>query len=62
MNGIGEVKVWLTDAIGRRLTNTQSLSGSTLEIHYDISSFETGVYMIVFESEHGVFTRKVSLR
>jgi PKD repeat protein len=62
MNGIGEVKVWLTDAIGRRLTTTQSLSGSTLEIHYDISSFETGVYMIVFESELGIFTRKVTLR
>ena len=62
MNGIGEVKIWLTDAIGRRLTPTQSISGSTSEVYYDISSFGTGVYMIVFESELGLFTRKVTLR
>ena len=62
MNGIGEVKIWLTDAIGRRLTPTQSLSGSTSEVYFDISSFGTGVYMIVFESELGLFTRKVTLR
>lgn len=62
MNGMGEVHVWLTDAIGRRLTDTKTLSGTSSEINYDISSFESGIYMIVFESQNGAFTRKVTLR
>jgi PKD repeat protein len=62
MNVTGDVKVWLTDAIGRRLTATKTLSGSSSEVVYDISAFESGIYMIVFESKNGVFTRKVTLK
>jgi len=62
MSGIAEVNVWLTDAIGRRLTETKTLSGASSEIIYDISAFDSGIYMIVFESAQGAFTRKVTLR
>lgn len=62
VNGIATVDVWLTDAIGRRLTNRRTLTSASSETIYDISSFESGIYMIVFETEFGVVTRKVTLR
>lgn len=61
ISGLNTINVWLTDAIGRRLSETIALADNA-PVNFDISAFEAGVYMIVFESDGGVFTRKITLR
>ena len=56
-----EVQMWITDALGRKVTQTRSYSMGAQTDVIDLSTHQPGIYMVVFEAENGSFTRKVTL-
>lgn len=57
-----ELQMWVTDAVGRKVSNVRSYKQGTHEEVLDLSSYRSGIYMIVFESANGTFTRRVTKR
>jgi hypothetical protein len=53
--------VWVTDAIGRRVSQTHSIDGQNSIIEFDLSSLQKGVYMVVIQTEVGLTSRKVTI-
>lgn len=57
------VDVWLVDALGRRITETNSFGqGEKVEFSVDLSDYESGVYFVYFRSESGTLSRKLTKR
>lgn len=71
-NGVFEVrftgletalKVSIIDAVGRVVVAPKNVNPSAIDqLTFDISPFEKGVYMVVFETEKGNITKKVTLK
>jgi subtilisin family serine protease len=53
--------VWVTDAIGRRVSHTHAIDGLNSHIEFDLSSLQKGVYMVVIQTEVGLISRKVTI-
>ena len=58
----GEIKVWLMDALGRRVTEARSYQEGTHTDTMDLSHYRPGIYMLVFESTQGTIMRKITKR
>ena len=57
------VDVWLVDALGRRITETNSFGqGEKVEFSVDLSDYESGMYFVYFRSESGTLSRKLTKR
>ena len=56
------VQMWLTDAMGRKITQTQTYNEGTHTEVVDLSNYRPGIYMMVFASSKGTFMRKVTKR
>jgi hypothetical protein len=57
-----EIQMWLTDAVGRRMTEARTYDAGTNSDVLDLSTYTPGIYMMVFESSNGTFTRKITKR
>ena len=57
-----EIQMWLTDALGRRITETRTYDAGAHSDVLDLSTYTPGIYMMVFESSNGTFTRKITKR
>ena len=58
----GKTKLSIIDALGRRVTKTRLYKDGLQSDTIDFSHFQSGVYMLLFETEKESFTRKVTLR
>ena len=55
--------VSIIDAIGRVVVEPKNINPANINvISFDLSEFEKGVYMVVFETNEGSFTKKVTLK
>lgn len=55
--------VSIIDAVGRVVVAPSKVNPSNVDnLSFDISKFEKGVYMVVFETNKGNFTKKVTLK
>jgi len=57
-----EVQMWISDALGRKITETRNYSEGANSDVVDLSAYRPGIYMVNFESDNGSFTRKVTKR
>ncbi|PWL31356.1 MAG: hypothetical protein DCO96_03945 [Fluviicola sp. XM-24bin1] len=57
-----EIQMWLTDALGRRITEMRTYKVGTHSDVVDLTEYRPGIYMMVFESSNGTFMRRVTKR
>ncbi len=55
-----KVQMWITDAVGRKVTQTRFYSEGVQTDLVDISNFQPGIYILVFDSGDGILTRKIT--
>lgn len=57
-----ELHMYITDAVGRKVSKVHSYEQGTHAAILDLSSYRTGIYMIVFEAANGTIIRRVTKR
>jgi subtilisin family serine protease len=64
LNGLSEdVNITVTDAVGRVIQNTIAIPAQNqTDVNFDLTGVVKGVYMVVFESATGSFTKKVTIQ
>lgn len=54
------VEMWLTDAVGRKITDVRTFQQGQHAELLDLSAYRSGIYMVVFESASGTVMRRVT--
>jgi hypothetical protein len=62
LNAEMETKIWVIDAIGRRITDSIFVTPGQHSVPFDLSNCTTGIYMLVVEFNSQTITRKIMLK
>jgi PKD repeat protein len=62
LNAEMETKIWVIDAIGRRITDSIFVTPGQHSVPFDLSNCTTGIYMLVVESNSQTITRRIMLK
>lgn len=60
-SGLGDAIIWITDALGRRVTSEEKLSVTIDKLHFNLGHCDKGIYFVIIQSENGLASRKVTI-